>query len=615
LTLAIRNSYTFTNTMINGLTIIVASYIGFIIAYKTYGQWLGKRVFRFIGSKKTPAHRLSDSNDFVPSHRWMVFGHHFTSIAGTGPIVGPAIGVIWGWVPAVIWVVLGSIFMGAVHDLGALAISLKRNGKSICEVTHQIISKRAQRVLFFVVSLALWIVIAIFGLIIAIIFNLFPQSVGPVWAEIPIAVAFGVLSRKFPHRFISISIIGIFVMCSVIVLGYLYPIQMPDLFGIPATGLWTMVLLTAACIASALPIQTLLQPRDYLNAWQLWIILGTLTLGAIISGINGKLTMVAPAVVSSPTGAPPMLPFICITIACGAISGFHSLVASGTSSKQLTSELDAIPIGYGSMIIEGALAVMIIVACCAGIGLGYPHPDRGLITGVEAWNTHYLSWGASAGLASKLSAVVVGCANIMTSLGIPQSMGMVIMGVFIASFAGTTLDTSTRLQRYLLQELFSKINRKPSAMSLSILATVSGAGLAFSTGVSGKGALELWPLFGVLNQLLACLGLGIITLTLWKRPPIIRAIPGIPFMIMLLATLAASIQNQWNFLSAKQWLLFGINGLVLYLCGIIIFEGAITCLKSNTMSQHAWHRKITCVRLGIRRAKATTPPHALNNQD
>lgn len=568
----------------NGLLIIVVTYIGFLLAYRWYGQRLGSTVFGLIASNKTPAHVHNDGRDFVPSKKGLVFGHHFTSIAGTGPIVGPAIGVIWGWVPALIWVVFGSIFMGAVHDLGALVLSLRHGGRSICDIANDLVSKRVQQLVFFIVCLALWIVIAIFGLVIAIIFHLFPESVGPVWAEIPIAIAFGFFVRRHPGQFKLISALAILAMCVVVAIGHWLPITMPITFGIPATGTWTVLLLAYACIASVLPVQTLLQPRDYLNAWQLVIALGLLMVGAVGCGLMGKLTMVAPAVVAVPMGAPAMMPFLFITIACGAISGFHSLVASGTTSKQLNSETDAVSVGFGSMLIEGALAVMVIVACCAGIGMGYPTDSGTLLMGEMAWQSHYASWGASAGLASKLHAVVVGSANMMTSLGISQSLGIVIMGVFIASFAGTTLDTSTRLQRYMMTELAKSLGIKLSIMNATLLAVFTGALLAFSSGASGKGALQLWPLFGALNQLLASIGLGLITLYILKTRPRFIMVSALPFLFMLVMTLWASGYNQIQFYVNQQWLLLGINSLVLVVA-VGIFIGTFHCFRSMMSSK------------------------------
>ena len=193
------------------------------------------------------------------------------------------------------------------------------------------------------------------------------------------------------------------------------------------------------------------------------------------------------------------------------------------------------------MLIEGALAVMVIVACCAGIGMGYPSEDGGTLTGLAAWNAHYFSWGASAGLASKLQAVVIGCANMMSTIGVPQSLGVVIMGVFIASFAGTTLDTSTRLQRYMISELANSIQVKVSTIGATLMAVVSAAALAFSSGMSGKGALQLWPLFGALNQLLACIGLGLISMYILKTKPKFIIVTGVPFAFMAIMTIWATI--------------------------------------------------------------------------
>ncbi len=556
--------------MFNALLIIVVTYIGFLLAYRLYGHFLGHKIFKLMLVKQTPAHQFQDGNDFIPTRKGVVFGHHFTSIAGTGPIVGPAIGVIWGWLPALIWVFLGSIFMGAVHDLGALVMSLRHQGLSVCDIAEQLVSKNVRLAFYCIVCFSLWIVIAIFGLVIAIIFNLFPESVIPVWFEIPIAIIFGVYIRRFPSKFTLITILAIFSMGVSVVIGHIAPVTLSPFLGIPVTGIWTVLLLIYAAIASVLPVDKLLQPRDYLNAWQLFIALGILLLGALVCGLKGSLIMVAPAVVNQPTDAPSMMPFIFITIACGAISGFHSLVASGTTAKQLNNELDALPVGYGSMLIEGALAVMVIVACCAGIGLGYPNESGEIMTGVQAWNAHYFSWGASAGLSSKLQAVVVGCANMMSAIGVKQSLGIVIMGVFIASFAGTTLDTSTRLQRYIISEIFEVNNWKVTVWGATSIAIISAAILAFSSGVSGKGALQLWPLFGALNQLLATFGLGLLSIYLLSIKSKYVFVSALPFLFMAVMTIWACLENQLSFFVARNWFLFFTNGIVILIAGYIL---------------------------------------------
>ncbi|MGA0242503.1 MAG: carbon starvation protein A, partial [Candidatus Marinamargulisbacteria bacterium] len=278
----------------NGLILLWVAIIAFSMAYIGYGRWLSRSLFGLNYFRKTPAHRSSDGIDYVPSSPGLVFGHHFTSIAGTGPIVGPAIGVIWGWGPAFIWVVLGAIFIGGIHDFGALVLSLRHDGRSICDIAGDLISSQLRRYIFGVVLLALWIVMAIFGLIIAIIFNLFPEAVLPVWFEIPIALAFGFFLRRYPKKIRWLTVLAIGGMAMTVVLGHFIPIKLGGVVGIPATGVWTIILLVYAWWASVLPVQTLLQPRDFLNAWQLIIAMGLLLLGAMVSGMSGHLMVKAP---------------------------------------------------------------------------------------------------------------------------------------------------------------------------------------------------------------------------------------------------------------------------------------------------------------------------------
>jgi carbon starvation protein len=348
--------------------------------------------------------------------------------------------------------------------------------------------------------------------------------------------------------------------------------------GIPPTGVWVIILLVYAFVASTLPVTTLLQPRDYINAWQLFIAMGLLIFGVVASGLGGGLAMVAPAVDFSPQGAPPMIPFLFITIACGAISGFHSLVASGTTSKQVANEKDAQFVGYGSMLMEGALAVLVIVAVGAGIGMGYESATGDTFTGVAAWKQHYSSWGAaSKGLGPKLTAVVVGSANMMEALHVPRELGIIIMGVFIASFAGTTLDTATRIQRYVVAELFTDIKLKFMAnrFAATAFAVVTAAGVAFATGVTGTGAMKLWPMFGAGNQLLAALALLVMTNYLMAKGGCRFLVTGIPCVFMLGMTVWAVVINEINFIKGSNWLLSGINAVVLVLALWMVVEGVI----------------------------------------
>ena len=564
------------------LLIMILAFIGYIILYQLYGKFIGNKIFALSAAAKAPSVELEDGTDYVPTKKEVIFGHHFTSIAGTGPIVGPAIAIIWGWLPAMIWIFVGTIVMGAVHDFGALIISMRNQGKSISEYTAKYINNRTKIFFFLIVFLELWIVIAIFGLVIAVVFTMYPQSVIPVWLEIPIAVYLGYLVYKKGKSVMGLSIIAVIVMYATFIIGYYVPFKMPAILGIPPTGVWTIILLTYAFIASVLPVTTLLQPRDFINSHQLVIALALLILGVLFSAFGGNLHIVAPAVQASPAKAPPMWPFLFITIACGAISGFHSLVSSGTSAKQVRTEEDSLFVGYGSMLLEGTLATLVVVAVAAGIGMGYITKGGETLTGVAAWTTHYSSWAAAAGLGSKISAFVDGSANMIGSLGIPKGICLVIMGVFVASFAATTLDTATRIQRYVVAELFGDLNLTflTNRYAATVVAVGSGLILAFATGASGTGALKLWPMFGAVNQTLAALALIIITLYLQRKGGAKWMFAGFPALFMAVMTIWAVIVNQVNFLGAHNMLLTVINICILIIAIWIVIEGLIKFFSS-----------------------------------
>jgi carbon starvation protein len=559
------------------LAIMVLAFAGYIIMYQLYGKYIGRKIFALSGEAKTPSREFEDGRDYVPTKKEIIFGHHFTSIAGTGPIVGPAIAIIWGWIPAMLWIFIGSIVMGAVHDFGALIISMRNQGKSISEYTAKYVNDRTKFLFFLIVFLELWIVIAIFGLVIAIIFSMYPQSVLAVWVEVPIAIYLGYLIYQKGKNAMTWSIYAIIAMYACVFLGPYLPFKMPAIAGIPATGGWTIILLTYAFIASVLPVTTLLQPRDFINSHQLVVAMLLLVLGVIAASFGGNLEIVAPAVQMAPAKAPPMWPFLFITIACGAISGFHALVSSGTSAKQVRDERDSLFVGYGSMLMEGTLATLVVIAVAAGIGLGYTTKAGETLSGVAAWTTHYSSWAAAAGLGSKISAFVDGSANMIMTLGIPKPFTLAIMAVFVASFAGTTLDTATRIQRYVIGELGNGINL-PALNNRWVgtaVAVVTALILAFATGADGKGALKLWPLFGAVNQTLAALALIVITLYLKARGGLKWMIAGLPAIFMAVMTIWAVIMNQLKFGAAHNMLLQVINICILIIAVWIAVEGVV----------------------------------------
>jgi carbon starvation protein len=373
------------------------------------------------------------------------------------------------------------------------------------------------------------------------------------------------------------SIYAVIAMYVFVFLGPYLPLKMPAIAGLPATGVWTIILLIYAFFASVLPVTTLLQPRDFINSHQLLIAMALLVLGVFAAAFFGGLEIVAPAVQASPEKAPPMWPFLFITIACGAISGFHSLVSSGTSAKQVRNEEDSLFVGYGSMLMEGALATLVIIAVAAGIGMGYTTKSGETLTGIAAWTTHYSSWAAANGLGSKVTAFVDGSANMMMVLGIPKQFTLAIMAVFVASFAGTTLDTATRIQRYVIGELGNSL--KLNFLNERYVGTAVAVGtaliLAFATGASGSGAMKLWPLFGAVNQTLAALALIIITLYLKPKGGLKWMVAGLPAVFMAVMTIWATILNQVAFGKANNPLLQVINIIVIIIAVWITIEGVV----------------------------------------
>lgn len=563
----------------NSLIIAGFVFFGYLLAYHTYGKFLGRKIFRLIPEAVCPSIALQDNHDFVPTGKHILFGHHFTSIAGLGPIVGPAIAIIWGWVPAVIWVFFGAVFLGAVHDFGALIISLRAQGRSIGDVAADIVNKRVRTLFLLIIFFTLWILIAVFALIIAILFTMYPVAVIPVWFELPLAFFMGRLIYNRGVAPFWPSIIAVIIMYITVVIGTYLPVDLELIFGISeeaALITWIIIVLFFnAWLASSLPVQTLLQPRDFINSHQLIIAMALLIIGVIVA----HPPIIAPAVNFAAKGAPPVWPFIFVVIACGAISGFHSLVSSGTSSKQCDTESSALFIGYGSMLMEGALSTLVIIAVAAGIGMGLAGTGNEFFTGVAAFNHHYSSWSAAAGLGSKLGAFIHGSANMIQSYGIPLNIALSIMAVFIVSFAGTSVDSATRIQRYVIVELATAYDFRPFAnrQAGTLFAVITALLLAFYDG-SGKGALKLWPLFGSVNQLLAGLSLMVVTIYL-ARKKINIAYTAIPMLFMMIITTWAMILNIRSYCNAGNHFLL-IAGIIIFALEIWMIIESVLVLKS-----------------------------------
>lgn len=585
------------------LLIALGAGVLYIVAYNTYGKWLAAKIFKLDPKAAVPSVALKDDKDFVPTDKGIIFGHHFTSIAGTGPIVGPALAVIWGWVPALLWVLFGSILIGAVHDFGSLVVSMRNRGQTVGDIAGRILTKRTRLLFLSILFMALTIVLAIFGLVIANVFDLYPSAIFPCLVQIPIAIFIGVSLHRKGVNILIPSVVALVVMYVSIIYGDwgIFHVVNQSLGGEPGVlndGLslfaWVLILLVYSYIASVLPVWVLLQPRDFINSLQLLSALALVVLGLGVAAFIGgapiaadasriSLEIVAPAFRWAPEGAPWIFPFLFITIACGAVSGFHCLVSSGTSSKQIKCESDAQFVGYGSMLTEGFLATLVILACVAGIGLGSVSADGGLLTGDAAYEARYASWSTAQGLGAKIGAFIEGSANFLRALGLPAAFSVALMSVFVASFAATTLDTACRLQRYVVQELASTfspqseidslnphksngwnpfvwLTNKHGATILAIatagfIAAIPLPGSPWGWDSAGKGGLILWPLFGATNQLLGGLAFLVITFWMWRRnlPVFFVAIPTV--FMLLLPGLAMGIElfkpNGW--LALQQW--------------------------------------------------------------
>ncbi len=581
------------------LFIAIGSIILYIIAYNTYGKYLGEKIFKLKKNVRVPSIELEDGKDFVPTKKSIVFGHHFTSIAGTGPIVGPALAVMWGWVPALLWVLFGSIFIGAVHDFGSLVVSMRNKGQTVGDVAGTVITKRVRFLFLLILFLTITLVLAIFGLVIAVVFKMYPNAIIPCLIQTPLAIIIGTIVHKKGVNILIPSIIALCVIYLSVIYGdsgFLHDFN--QYLGKEwAVMTWVSVLLIYSYVASVMPVWTLLQPRDYINSLQLISALGLVILGLFYAGIFGgspvdgvrpPLEIVAPAIEQSVTAKqlPLIFPFLFVTIACGAVSGFHCLVSSGTSSKQLRCETDAKMVGYGSMLTEGFLAVLVILACVAGLGLGVTEADGSTLTGVDAWNSKYANWSSSTGLTAKVSAFVVGASNFLNSLGLPKAFSLALMGVFVASFAATTLDTACRLQRYVMQELIGcfvyksedKV-RKPNLLTNKYFVTILAITIAYviayipakpgTEGIlslPGSGGVILWPLFGALNQLLG--GLAFLVILFWmkrKELPIWFIVIPTVFMLIIPAwtmfyqIFLQAIGSDQSWIQQGQWLLVSIG--------------------------------------------------------
>lgn len=536
----------------SGTVLLIGSMIIFFIAYVTYGSWLCKK-WGIDPSKKTPAERLRDNVDYMPTPPAVLMGHHFSSIAGAGPIVGPITAAVFGWVPVMLWIIIGSIFFGGVHDFGSLFASLRFDGKTIGQIIDATLGKRGKFLFSVFAYVTLLVVIAAFANIVAATFVASPQSATASLLFIALAVCFGLSVYRFGVKLSIGTVFGVILLVAAIWAGNTFPLHLDK-------NTWVCILMAYIFIASIAPVWILLQPRDYLNSFLLYACIAFALIGIIIY----QPTMQLPAFTSfnpSPDGSNPLFPMLFVTVACGAISGFHSLVSSGTTSKQLDNERNAKLIGYGSMLLEGVLAVVAVVA------VGYVGGDK---------LTDLLKHGGP------VNVFADGVGTFMTELGFSFAVGKSFVALTISAFAMTTLDTATRLGRFIFQELFTKVDEKTGEATGSIFSNAYVATLitVVLAGYMSLGSyLTIWPIFGAANQLLAALAL--LAVGVWlkdsKKDYLMVVLPMIFMFCVTFVALAQIIMA-----NAASHIITAALGIVLFVLAIaLVIESKKVFLAKN----------------------------------
>ena len=512
--------------------------------YFLYSRFLGNRIFRLSPDYATPAHTMRDGVDYVPTNKYVLWGHHFTSVAGAAPIIGPAVAVIWGWLPAFLWVTIGTVLMAGMHDLGALWASQRHNGQSIGTLSGRYIGSRGRNLFLVVIFLLLLMVNTAFAVVISNLLVSTPTAVIPTWGAIVVALLIGQAIYRFNWNLPVVSIVGVVALYALMIIGDRVPVVLPEtVLGIPANGVWIIALFIYAFAASLLPVWVLLQPRDYINGLQLFIGLGILYGAFLVTAPD----IVAPALNDAvPDGTPPIFPLLFVTIACGAISGFHGVVASGTSSKQLDKETDARFVGYFGAVGEGLLSLGTIIATTAGFKT------------LQNWAEIYHEFNAGG-----VDAFVAGGGSLMNEgLGIPTSLSGTILATMAVLFAATTMDSGIRLQRLVVQEIGEVVGVKIGALVATLIAGGVAFALTFSQGTDGSGGMTIWPLFGTTNQLMAGLTLAVLAVILtYLRRPTLPVL--IPFAFLMVMSVWALIIQLGTFWQEQNWLLLVMDVIIL----------------------------------------------------
>ncbi|MBN2543139.1 carbon starvation protein A [bacterium] len=518
------------------ILIVVISLILLILGYIFYGGFVARRV-GIDPSRETPAHECCDEIDYVPARRPVLLGHHFASIAGAAPIIGPITAAVFGWVPVLLWIIIGGIFIGAVHDFTSLVASVRHKGQSIGKIIDEEIGKTG-KVLFLIFSwTTLILVIAVFAVIVAKTFDAVPAAATASVLFLAIAIAFGFVKRSPKINFTLTTIIGVILLFIAVIVGLHFPLHLSQ-------GTWLWILMVYIFFASVTPVWVLLQPRDYLNAFLLYATLILAFIGILL--YNPSLEAAAFTSFKVPQLG-TLFPILFVTVACGAISGFHSLVTSGTTAKQLDKETHAKTIGYGGMMIESFLAVIALVTAI------------------------YLTKGDYAEMLKAEGPVAVfsnGIGEFMTKLHIPKSSGVSFIALAVSAFALTSLDTATRLARYAFQEFFERPEKKNILASNRYIGTIITVIVAGLLAFSGKW-VAIWPIFGSANQLLAALAL--LAVSVWlinKRKKAVFTL--IPMLFMMAITLTALATLVYRNMVVQQHYALAIIGVILFIVALFL---------------------------------------------
>ena len=551
----------------NSVVLAAVGLVAVFAGYRFYSRFMAEKIYRLDPDFETPSHAMRDDIDYVPTNRVVLWGHHFTAVAGAAPIIGPSIAVVWGWLPAFLWVVIGTMFFAGVHDFGAIWASVRNKALSVGSLTGEVVSHRARNLFMIVVFFLLLMVNAVFAVAIAGEFINTPASVIPAWTAVVVAVGIGILLYRVGVGITWPTVVGTIILYAVIYLGELFPVTLTEAAGLAPAAQWILILFAYAAVASMLPVWLLLQPRDYINGIQLFVGLGIL---------YGAVFIAAPPVVAPPINpnvppaTPPIMPLLFVTIACGAISGFHGLVSSGTTSKQLNKETDARFVGYLGSLGEGTLAIVAIIAVTAGFSM-------------TEWQSAYAN-AESFAVVGGISAFVEGGSRIAAAgLGLPLGFAQTLLAVMAVLFAGTTMDAGVRLQRYIVQE-WGAIYHLP-ALQNGYVATVIAVGaclvLAFGAGgADGSGGMIIWPLFGTTNQLLAGLTLLVISVMLVKlgRPARYTLIPMV--FVTTMALLAALYQLS-SLYAEGNYVLVAIDVVIIITAIFVMLEAASALMRER----------------------------------